>query len=241
MLSFTSYDLIDACKEPGCPVCRLEQRYVKGYLDNLFYESVNDIELRKTLRLSMGFCPEHGWMAANQKFPQRLGLAIIYKDVLNATIRQLTKEVRSPSRGWKKFLGFIPYQSNLLMDKAALALTPKARCPVCQQQQRFHTSIISSIIAKSSLREMLTAIEASDGLCIPHLRWVLQEIKDPASCSALINTHLDKWETVKEDLAEIIRKSDYRFVDEGPGKEAHAWLQALEIATGRQRDLKKKP
>jgi hypothetical protein len=46
MLSSTAHDFIEACGESGCPACRLEQAYVKRYLDNLFYESVNDIDLR---------------------------------------------------------------------------------------------------------------------------------------------------------------------------------------------------
>ena len=62
MQSYTAFDFIDACQEPGCPVCRLEHKYIRGYLDTLFHENVNDIELRKTLRLSKGFCPEHGWL-----------------------------------------------------------------------------------------------------------------------------------------------------------------------------------
>ena len=34
MMSGTTFNLIDACREPGCPVCLLEQCYVERYLDN---------------------------------------------------------------------------------------------------------------------------------------------------------------------------------------------------------------
>ncbi|MBN2677329.1 MAG: hypothetical protein JXR32_04600 [Anaerolineaceae bacterium] len=238
MLNFSAYDLLEACKEPGCPVCRLENRYVKSYLEHLFYESVNDPGLRKTLRLSMGFCPEHGWLAANQKLGDRLGFAIIYKDVINTTIKQLNREIKAPTRRWKKLRGIIPYKLITLMDRAAFTLSPKVRCPVCQNQEKMLAIIISSIIEKGSLQKMLDAIGNSEGLCFPHLARVFQEVKDPTICKKLIAIHLDKLNVVHKDLAEIIRKSDYRFVDEGMGKEAGAWKRALEITTGRMKSDK---
>src|SRR5687767_11547818 len=75
-----AYKLLEACREPGCPVCRLEQRSVERYLDSQFYESVNNPAWRDRLRASLGFCQEHAWLAVDQRLGDALGFAIIYRD-----------------------------------------------------------------------------------------------------------------------------------------------------------------
>ena len=92
MPSSTSYDLIEACQQRGCPICRLEQRAVERYLDSLFYESVNDPKLRERLRDSLGFCREHAWLAIDKRLGNALGFAIIYRDVINNVLRKLGNE-----------------------------------------------------------------------------------------------------------------------------------------------------
>lgn len=234
MLSSTAHDFIEACGESGCPACRLEQAYVKRYLDHLFYESVNDIDLRKTLRANLGFCAEHGWLAATQKRPYRLGLAIIYKDVLNNVMRQLKKETGITTTDWEKAPGVVPIRRVTWKDRIIQTLTPGGYCLACHQQAAIQKSIVEVILAKSVGQQMLEAIRASDGLCMPHLRGVLEASRDANFCQALVGFHLEKYAVIHQDLEEIIRKSDYRFVDEGLGKEADAWLRALEIVAGRR-------
>jgi hypothetical protein len=41
---------------------RLEQQLVERYLDNQFYENVNNPDWRNRLRASHGFCREHAWL-----------------------------------------------------------------------------------------------------------------------------------------------------------------------------------
>jgi hypothetical protein len=234
MLSSTAHDFIEACGESGCPACRLEQAYVKRYLDNLFYESVNDIDIRKTLRGNLGFCAEHGWLAATQKRPYRLGLAIIYKDVLNNVMRQLKKETGLTTIDWEKASGVVPIRRVTWVDRITRSLTPRGQCPACTQQAAIQKAIVETVAGKPSSQQMLTAIRASAGLCMPHLRGVLKASHDSHFCDVLVGSHLEKYAVIHQDLEEIIRKSDYRFVDEGLGKEADAWLRALEIVVGRR-------
>jgi predicted hydrocarbon binding protein len=234
MLSSTAHDFIEACGESGCPACRLEQAYVKRYLDNLFYESVNDIDLRKTLRGNLGFCAEHGWLAATQKRPYRLGLAIIYKDVLINVMRQLKKEAGSTNPEWEKSSAVVPSRRVTWVDRIIRSITPRGRCPACHQQAAIHKSIAETVGEKVVSQQMLTAIRSSAGLCMPHLRGVLKASRDSHFCEALVGIQLEKYAVIHQDLEEIIRKSDYRFVDEGLGKEADAWLRALGIVAGRR-------
>jgi len=235
MLSFTAYDLLEACREPGCPVCRLEQRYVERYLGNQFYENVNNPDLRDILRLSMGFCREHAWLATNRGLGDALGFAIIYQDVIGATLERLDKGVPPPTRRWAGLLKRIPEQVSALVYKAVFALTPQKRCPACQKRDEMLSIIVSSLVEILGQQEMVDALQASDGLCLPHLRLSLKAVRDVPSCEKLIAVHREKLEALHADLAKLIRKNDYRFMKEGLGKEGDSWLRAVAMMVGSKR------
>jgi len=235
MLSFTAYDLLEACREPGCPVCRLEQRYVERYLGNQFYENVNNPDLRDILRLSMGFCREHAWLATNRGLGDALGFAIIYQDVIGATLERLDKGVPPPTRRWAGLLKRIPEQVSALVYKAVFALTPQKRCPACQKRDEMLSIIVSSLVEILGQQEMVDALQASDGLCLPHLRLSLKAVRDVPSGEKLIAVHREKLEALHADLAKLIRKNDYRFMKEGLGKEGDSWLRAVAMMVGSKR------
>lgn len=230
--SFTAYNLLEACREPGCPVCRLEQRSVERYLDNLFYENVNSGGLREILRLSMGFCREHAWLAANQGLGDALGFAIIYHDVIGATLERLDKGVPPPTRRWAGLLKRIPEEVGAAVYKAVFALTPHKRCPACQKRDEMLSIIVSELVENLGQPEMAEALQTSDGLCMPHLRLALQSVQDVTSCENLIAIHREKLEALHAELAELIRKNDYQFIKEGFGKEGDSWLRVVAMMVG---------
>ena len=74
--SVSYFELLDALRLEGCPVCRLLLKWSRFYLDSLFYEYVTDFGVRSRLRQSDGFCNWHTWMAATIDHSQS-GIAII--------------------------------------------------------------------------------------------------------------------------------------------------------------------
>ena len=238
MTSVTTFNLIKACHEPGCPVCRLEQQSVERYLDNQFYENVNSPDFRYTLRLSMGFCQEHAWLAANERLGDALGFAIIYHDVIGAALERLDKGVPPPTRRWENLLKCIPEQVSAPVYKVVFALTPQKRCPACQKRDEMVLIMVSSLAEDLGQTELGQALRASDGLCLPHLRLCLKAVQDSATCEKLISIHREKLEALHAELAELIRKNDYRFMKEGLGKEGDSWLRALAIVIGGTRQRK---
>lgn len=84
------FDLLDALKKPGCSLCnRLKELSLK-FLDAPFYERVTDVGTRVALSKARGFCNRHTWMST--EIPNTgLGIAIIYKDLLDAEIRELSE------------------------------------------------------------------------------------------------------------------------------------------------------
>ncbi len=171
MPSSTTYDLIQACGKSGCPVCRLEQEAVERYLNNLFYESVNDIQLRERLRASMGFCREHARLAVDKRLGNALGFAIIYHDVINNTLRQLESDITPPAtKHWSTLIKQIPEQVSATVQKVLYALTPQKHCVVCLQREKALHTIISSLVGSLKEPEMTNALQVSEGLCLPHLK-----------------------------------------------------------------------
>lgn len=227
MPSSTAYSLLEACRAPGCPVCRLEQRAVERYLDNKFYESVNSPAWRDELRQSLGFCHEHTWLAVNGRLGDALGFSIISRDLVNSILKQLKEEKGSlPASG----------RRTSVLKQILSALTPRKRCPVCEHRDETTRRIMSVFAEELDQPNMNDALESSDGLCLPHLRLALEQVKDVSDSETLLGIHRDKLESLRDELDEFIRKSEYKEVKESFGSEGNAWLRAIGMIAGSRKE-----
>jgi hypothetical protein len=236
--TFETYKLIEACHEPGCPVCRLEQSSVERYLDSQFYENVNSPKWRDQLRLSLGFCHEHAWLAVNKHLGDALGFSIIYHDIVNSVLKQLNESSTParPPRRWASVLQQVPEQARGMVEKMLSALTPRKHCPACEHRDETTRLTLSTLVKELNTAEVVEALQTSEGLCFPHLRLALKQVKDASTCETLLAIHREKLEDLRTDLAEFIRKNDYQRIGEGFGKEGDAWLRAVSIVTGSRKD-----
>ena len=239
MPSSIAYNLLEACRAPGCPICRLEQRDVERYLDRKFYENVNTPAWRDQLRASLGFCHEHAWLAANKRLGDALGFSIIYRDIVNSVLAQLSDKDNtvSASRKWTSSLQKIPEATRKLIEKTLTALTPRKRCPVCEHRDETTRRVMSVFVEELENPQMGNALEASDGLCLPHLRMTLEHVKEVSACDTLINIHRAKLESLSVELGEFIRKNDYQAIKEGFGREGDAWLRAVGMIMGSKKEV----
>jgi hypothetical protein len=227
---------LEACREAGCPICRLEQKNVERYLDNQFYENVNSPKWRDRLRASHGFCREHAWLGVNKRLGDALGYSIIYQDVLNSILNRMKAGDGPdlPSRGRRSLLQQIPEAARNMIDKALSALTPRKHCPVCEYRDETTRTLRSVLLEELKTPEMRNALQASEGLCLPHLRQALEQVKDISACETLLTIHREKLESLRAELAEFIRKNDYQLIKEGFGREGDAWLRAIGMIAGRR-------
>jgi len=233
-------DLLEACKQPGCPVCRLVNQAVERYLGNLFYENVNDGDLRAQLRSSLGFCHEHAWLALKPGIGDALGVAIIYHDVLTNILRNFPEtEPASQDQGWlSSLLGQMPRQLSDQVKEITNAMTPNEPCPACQKRDQASELYLSELFKGLKNEQMLAALRDSDGLCLPHLHQAFKEhAQDGEAISALFAISQKKLAELDKELTEIIRKSDYRFRDEGFGEEGDAWRRAVQVSVGEKRGI----
>ena len=236
LANFTVYKLLEACRESGCPVCRLEQRSVERYLDSQFYENVNSPKWRDRLRASLGFCREHAGLAIDKRLGDALGFSIIYRDVINSILNQWN-EGRMPTRtprGWRSLLGQVPEQVRAMIEKMLYAVTPRKHCPVCEHRDEITRNTLQVLVDELRTPVMVNALQSSEGLCLPHLRLALGHVRDLPVCEALLTIQRSKLEALKSELDEFIRKNDYQFAGEGFGKEGDAWLRAIGMVVGRK-------
>jgi hypothetical protein len=65
-----------------------------------------------------------------------------------------------------------------------------------------------------------------------HLRLALEAVSDGDAYAVLLAISRKQLEALNAELAEFIRKNDYRFRDEGFGNEGDAWKRALSKISG---------
>jgi len=234
--TMTFYDLRDALAEPGCPVCRLASRAAERYLDGLLWESVNDPGLRHRVRASLGFCHEHGWGLVRPG--ASLGVAILMHDVLRTVLKEMSgaRFDALPALSLRRAHETLdPGQPSAATANLVDGLTPRAECPACAQAHEVEDTCLSTLI-EHLLGEngLLSAYEASDGLCLPHFRQALARIRDESLFESLVMAQRSIWQRLDAELVEAIRKTDARFRDEPEGDESGAWLRGIAALSGSQ-------
>ena len=228
------HSLLDACREPGCPVCRVEAREVERYLENQFYENINSPRWRDRLRVSLGFCREHAWLAVDRRLGDALGFSILYRDLVNTLLKKLD-EGGTPARRdrhWISLLRQVPEGMRELVERILTALTPAKRCPACEHRDELRQSILSVLARSLGSEEMAAALQSSDGFCLPHLKGALEQVHEATGFERLLSIHRPKLEGLRAELDEFIRKSDYREIEAGFGPEGDAWLRAIARIVG---------
>jgi hypothetical protein len=72
----------------------------------------------------------------------------------------------------------------------------------------------------------------SPGICFPHLTIAIEKYPGHRNLGLLIQRQMKKWESLKAELEEFIRKHDYKYAHEPRGAESDSWKRALEMIAG---------
>jgi hypothetical protein len=141
------FALEKACEKPGCPLCTIVSERSARYIDNMLFEHVSDRGFRAKFREAGGFCPIH---AKNlDSYRDGLAVAILGGDILADVLPSLKKQKISK---------------------------PKARCPACEETARIETEFLG-FVAESSDEHFTAFFTSSDGLCVPHYRHMISNVK----------------------------------------------------------------
>lgn len=120
------YDVIEACQKPGCPLCRVADRWGGRFMAAILYEEVTDPHTRGRLKQSFGFCRDHAWQAADVG-GTLLGMSIIYRGLLGQIDKSLGQASPGPGRRWWQKLG----AAGAEQEGAPPGLAPASPCPAC--------------------------------------------------------------------------------------------------------------
>ncbi len=191
----TTAEVQHALARPGCAVCHLTQRSVTRFLKALAYEQVNDLELRAELRASRGFCPAHAqrWLHMSGNV---LGTALIYTDAVTAALRELSDAPASR--------GMLP---GLFGGRSRDVV-----CVACRAELEAQDRYLDSLLEGLGSDAVATALAGSDGLCLPHTKRAVE--RGGRRAEPLMARAREVAVRLLAELAEVVRKEDYRFKDE---------------------------
>ncbi len=216
----TYFELVEALQQEGCALCRLSQRAVERYLKGMLYENVNDVTVQEKMKATQGFCPAHSELLLRQR--NSLGTAILYRAILGHLSRDFTTEA---SANWLERLT----QQGAREEKRIPA--PRAPCPACEQRDDAALRYLKPLQKLHAEEDLAATFAAGSGFCLPHLRQVTARLRGEA-LERLLRYQQERWEELRAELAEIIRKNDYRFQGEGFGAERDAWMRAVRAVVG---------
>jgi hypothetical protein len=224
------YDVIEACAQPGCPLCRVSDRWAARFVAALLYEEVTDPHTRGRLKESFGFCRDHAWRAT-EVGTTLLGMSIIYRGLVAQIANTLEDAAAAPDkkRWWKTLGGRATGNTEATFP----GLSAQTECPACIHLRGMEAAALVAIADALPANERLCAglRQAHGGLCLPHLRGALA-VASPDAFAFLQESTLAKLAALQADLDEFIRKYDHRFNKEEWGDERDSWQRAVAWMVG---------
>jgi hypothetical protein len=231
------YDIIEACGQPGCPLCRIVENVGFRFLTaSLHGGDVTDPEIRAKYSQSMGFCHRHAWLLPQTGGGAKLGIAIIYRDFINQVDQALARAKYTPpgslslTRAQEKLNRRQPATATAALVKS---LQPAKPCPACAQETELETLALTTLLDfLPADKRLLTAFKSAGGLCLPHLRRALELARSESAFTLLVAIAREKLVNLEAELDEFVRKHDYRYQHEKFEAEGDSWARALARMVG---------
>ncbi|MGJ3241091.1 MAG: DUF6062 family protein [Anaerolineae bacterium] len=218
-------DLLKAFDAPRCPVCNLVMRDLKHDLDMLLLERINKVPTHLAFRAGRGLCNAH----AHQLMQARGGapaIAIMYESTMVEFVKDLAKS--DANGGFGQLIG-----RQGKGERVADQLEPAGNCLMCDQMNKNETAFVSIIAENVSDPDLIDAYEHSiGGVCLPHARMVLRQLKRPDQIRAFRALQAPKWYALHADLKLYIKHNDENVPHHKMGPEGNSWSRAIRYLSG---------
>ena len=226
------FSIVDACQEPGCPICFVSRSTVTLYLSQVLADYVDAPELRQELCNSMGYCREHAWSLSEVERGNTLTIALMYQDILDREAAKALDGVHA-NKGSGGLIGRL-FKPNKSGSPPTSLLSSQIECPACALGRQVEENALRSLLKGLGEQdaEVHKALAGSDGICFPHIECALQLGVNRSSLDILINIMQTKLAEIQNELKEFSRKHDYRFQHEPVGDEKYSWKRAINLIVG---------
>ena len=219
-MSMNYFDILEACAQAGCPLCRLSLEVVRRHVEDVLYEHTNDIEVRAQIRQAHGYCNRHSWLMCDGR-GNSLSVAIIQRDVIETAIETIEAAASSGNR-------------RQAVQQLRKRLRSTGPCAVCEYEHSIEDVMLQTLLTHLADAELAEALVGSSGLCLVHFARALELVDDVDTLALLVGIQQRTLAAVRDDLVEFIRKNDHRFITEGFGKEGDSWTRAVGTVAGQR-------
>lgn len=219
------YQVVETLREPGCALCRLGRTAAGRFLDALLYEYVNDTGMRRLLVAAHGFCPNHSQALVARH--DALGTSILYRAIFNHLQDELEQSVPANKEDLMSRLR----EQLGGASSGSTWLAAHKPCPACERRDAAAQRALAIIAEHAGDEELAAALAGSSGFCLPHLQVAIAQLQG-ATLAQVVDRQREVWQGLEAELAEAIRKHDYRFRNEPFGAEGDAWRRAVEATAG---------
>lgn len=214
----------------GCPMCTVTLESMDRVMDGWNYEGFTDVEHRFELIRSRGFCPLHTWQLAKRN--NAFQLAVIYREILTDILPKLGNG--EPARKERQSWG-VQLAKRFGKSPSPIEIVPNYDlCPLCLRRADIEERLTTTLLNMIASEETRTQLSQSTGLCLPHFEYVYSRAQaaDPQRASDALACQRVCMQRVLDDVGELARKHDYRFLDEQRGDEMTSWRRAAALFTG---------
>jgi len=214
------YDIVEALRQRGCPLCRVDAIDDRRWVDSFWREGRQDAATRRRFFAAGGFCRHHAWLLHRLAGAEGAGAAIadIYGALADRDLAWLAELRATLERRRRRHR----------------RLRRASRCPACvaleaAADRKIHFFV--ELLAEASVRRRY---ESSDGLCFVHLAAAVEHARDTDEDAARFL--LDDWRKrlaqVRAQLGEFDRKRDHRYAAEPRGAEQRSWTDVIRRYVG---------
>jgi uncharacterized coiled-coil protein SlyX len=240
----------DAYHEDGeCPLCILENKSEKSYVDSFLGGSVMEPDTRMEVN-EKGFCPRHNELL--YKAQNRLGLALITHTHTLDTIKEMNQKAeelenaaQSPERIsrslLKKLTGTETTLGQSVKEYADWLRKHRDRCIICDRindsLNRYAYTILHLWEHDQEFRKTMAA---SKGFCLSHLPLVLDMAPEQLNgkklaefLKELLTLQKQNMDRMEKELQWFTQKFDYRNQEKPWGSSKDAVPRILQKLTGK--------
>jgi Family of unknown function (DUF6062) len=224
-LWFTRSTFAGAFALGGCAICNAVHAAERKGIHSFLHEGMMFPSVRKKFLDGGGFCLHHFWMAkAIEEVAWQtggFGIAILCNDLAQLAGSGLANANGSEPNP----------RSSPLRRREKPPFVPGHDCMFCRdngEKELFLAEVLEELVDEEEFHKPLV----KHGLCIRHGELSLQTGKDSRKRDELFSQLQAQLSDLVADLREFMRKRDYQYRNELPGREQDSVLRAMQFFVG---------